>query len=78
MILTGSLVGEYEIINAAGLLNINIVIYTNLNYSIMDNIFDIKFEKLYSKNNCILNSFIQTILIGWVNRNRFILIMPKT
>ena len=77
MILTGSFAVEYEIINAAGLLNINIVIYTNLNYSVSDDLFEFEFENLYTKNNTIFNPFIPTILIGWVNRNHFVLIMPK-
>ena len=77
MILTGSFAGEYEIINAAGLLNISIVIYTNLNYSDSDDLFEFEFENLYTKNNTIFNPFIPTILIGWVNRNHFVLIMPK-
>ena len=76
MILTWSLAEEYEIINAAGLLNINIVIYTNLNYSDSDDLFEFEFENPYTKNN-IFNPFIPTILIGWANRNHFVLIMPK-
>ena len=47
MIVTGSFAGEYEIINAAGLLNLNIVIYTKLNYSISDNLFEFHYENLY-------------------------------
>ena len=78
MILTGSFAGEYEIINTAGLLNLNIVIYTNLNYSNSDDKFEFQFENLYTKKNSKLNPFIPTILIGWVNSNHFILIKPKT
>jgi hypothetical protein len=78
MILTGSFAGEYEIINTAGLLNLNIFIYTNLNYSNSDDKFEFQFENLYTKKNSKLNPFIPTILIGWVNSNHFVLIIPKT
>ena len=78
MILTGSFAGEYEIINAAELLNLNIVIYTNLNYSNSDDKFEFQFENLYTKKNSKLNPFIPTILIGYVNSNHFVSIMPKT
>ena len=61
MILTGSFAGEYEIINTAGLLNLNIVIYTNLNYSNSDDKFEFQFENLYTKKNSKLNPFIPTI-----------------
>jgi hypothetical protein len=68
LIKTGNFAEQYEILNTSTLLNVNIVIYKNFNYSIYHNKYIFDYETLINKDE-VFNPFLPTILICWVNGN---------
>ena len=70
LIKTGNFAGQYEILNASDLLNINIVINKNFNYSMYNNKYIFDYETLINKDE-IFNSFLPTILTDWVNGDHY-------
>ena len=74
--ITGTFAGQYEIINAAIILNCNIVIYANNHFNDNNTKFTFIYETTISPQDQ-LNPFAPIILIGWVNDNHFILLFPK-
>ena len=78
LILTGCYAGEYEIINASKIYNCNFIIYKNENYNNNDITYNFIFETIINQNEHYLNPFKPIILLGWVNNNHYVLLLPKT
>lgn len=58
------------------MLRCNIIIYTNVNYSIADSQYKFEYEAKTASND-ILNPFFPIILIPWININHYKLLFPK-
>ena len=77
LILTGCYAGEYEIINASKIYNCNFIIYKNANYNYNDKNYNFVFQTIINQNEHSLNRFKPIILLGWVNNNHYVLLLPK-
>ena len=75
--LTGIFASQYELINTSILYNCNIIVYRNNQYNINDKNYKFSFETIINKYNDNINPFSLIILIGWVNNNHYILLVPK-
>ena len=75
--LTGTFAGQYELINTSILYNCNIIVYRNNKYNINDKNYTFTFETIINKYNDSINPFAPIILIGWVNNNHYVLLVPK-
>ena len=75
--LTGTFAGQYELINTSILYNCNIIVYRNNKYNIDDKNYTFTFETIINKYDDSINPFAPYILIGWVNNNHYILLVPK-
>ena len=79
LIMTGSFVGQYELINFASKFNINIRIYKLIDISDDQSKYKFQYETIISDqtNYNIYNPFLPILLIGWRNENHYELLMPK-
>ena len=75
IILTGSYIGQYEIIKTCIENRGNIIFYRRDNISFDKKNYLYKYETLISDNENF-NPFITTIIIGWANDNHYELLMP--
>ena len=75
MINTGNYAGENEYINSCIKFNCNICIYKKDKHNNDYNIYNYKFESIYS-NYEKYNPFWLIILLGWINNNHFELLLP--
>ena len=75
--LTGTYAGQYELINTSLLCNCNIIVYRNNHYNIKDRNYNFTFETIINKYDDIINPFSPIILLGWVNNNHYVLLVPK-
>ena len=76
LIITGNYTGEYEIFKTSELLNCNIIVYNNINYSLSSKNYNFVETNIY-KGDHTINPFSPIILLGWVNNNYYVMLYPK-
>ena len=74
---TGTYAGQYELINTSSLFNCNIIVYRNNQYIFNEKNYTFNFETIINQYDDYINPFSPIILIGWINNNHYVLLVPK-